>query len=320
MSADTSGEPVPPHTETDLALSESTPAPMPDAVPDVTRRAYAQQWDLFLTWCTEYGHTALPATAHTLAEYVAHLADASRSPAMIEQAMAAIRTTHRAAGHDHQPDPRAARMVLRGHRRHRAEAGRCSKHEPHVTAQTLRAMVECCDPATVIGLRDRVVLVLGLALLGRRSELVALDLNDLSDTPDGIEVLLRPATTDQNTPGAVVAIPPGQHTDTDPVQMVRAWRDLLAEHAITTGRLLRSVTRHGRIGPSISGMAINDVVRRAAIRAELPHAFWYSAHSLRASGATAAYRASAPVSVIAAHGRWSPGSPVVLSYIRAADR
>jgi hypothetical protein len=28
----------------------------------------------------------------------------------------------------------------------------------------------------------------------------------------------------------------------------------------------------------------------------------------------------APVSTIAAHGRWAPGSPVVLSYIRAVDR
>ncbi len=39
-----------------------------------------------------------------------------------------------------------------------------------------------------------------------------------------------------------------------------------------------------------------------------------------AGGATAAYRAGAPVSTIAAHGRWAPTSPVVLGYIRAVDR
>ncbi len=33
-----------------------------------------------------------------------------------------------------------------------------------------------------------------------------------------------------------------------------------------------------------------------------------------------AYRAGAPVSTIAAHGRWAPTSPVVLGYIRAVDR
>lgn len=86
-----------------------------------------------------------------------------------------------------------------------------------------------------------------------------------------------------------------------------------------SGRLLRSVTRHGRIGESLSVVAIGDVVRAAAVRAGLPEAQRYSAHSLRAGGATSAYKVGAPVSVIAAHGRWAPGSPVVLSHVRAVD-
>jgi len=156
--------------------------------------------------------------------------------------------------------------------------------------------------------------------MGRRSELVALELNDVTETPDGLEVLIRASKTDQDARGAVVAVPPGQHPDTDPVRLVRAWRARLAEHGITEGRLLRSVTRHGRLGASLSADAVSDLVRAAARRAGLPDAGTYSAHSLRAGGATAAYRGGAPVSTIAAHGRWAPGSPVVLSYIRAVDR
>ena len=59
-------------------------------------------------------------------------------------------------------------------------------------------MIEQCDPATVRGLRDRVALVLGLALMGRRSELVALELDDVTETPDGLEVLIRASKTDQD--------------------------------------------------------------------------------------------------------------------------
>jgi integrase len=70
----------------------------------------------------------------------------------------------------------------------------------------------------------------------------------------------------------------------------------------------------------MSADAISDAVRSAARRTGLPNADDYSAHSLRAGGATSAYRAGAPVSVIAAHGRWSPTSPVVLGYVRAVDR
>lgn len=56
--------------------------------------------------------------------------------------------------------------MLRAHRRDRAATGRRTHKAPPVTIAALRAMVEVCDPATVKGLRDRVVLVLGLALMG----------------------------------------------------------------------------------------------------------------------------------------------------------
>jgi len=308
------------HTDADRFVSEATRRRIIDAVPANTTRAYGRQWAAFITWCAAVGRAALPATAETLAEYVGHLADAGRAPATIEQAVAAIRTAHRAAGHREQPDTEGARLVLRGHRRARAAGGRRARQATPVTIDTLRTMIEQCDPGTVRGLRDRVVLVLGLAMMGRRSELVALDLADLTETPDGLEILIRASKTDQDALGAVVAIPPGQHADTDPVRLVRAWRALLAGHGHTSGPLLRSVTRHGRPGPALSPGAINTIVQALARRAGLEGAERYSAHSLRAGGATAAYRAGAPVSVIAGHGRWAAGSPVVLSYIRAVDR
>lgn len=308
------------HTDVDRSVSERTRARILDAVPDNTRRAYERQWDGFAGWCAEHGRSPLPATAETLAEYVGELVDADLAPSTAQQAIAAIRTAHRSTGYDGEPDTRGARLVLRGHRRERAAAGRRAKQAPPVTIETLRDMVEHCDAATVKGLRDRVVLVLGLALMGRRSELAALEISDVTETPDGIELLIRSSKTDQEALGAVVAIPPGQHSDTDPVRLVRTWTALLADRGITTGRLLRSVTRYGRLGASLSGDGITDVVAAAAARAELRHADRYSAHSLRAGGATSAYKAGAPVSVIAQHGRWSPGSPVVLSYVRAVDR
>lgn len=162
--------------------------------------------------------------------------------------------------------------------------------------------------------------MLGLAMMGRRSELVALSLDDVRETAEGLEITVRMSKTDQDAEGAEVALPYGQHPETCPVRVVRAWRDALAEQGITSGRLLRSMTRHGRVGASMSTDAVADVVRERAVAAGLPHARDYSAHSLRAGGATSAYKAGAPVSVIAAHGRWAEGSPVVLGYVRAVDR
>lgn len=311
---------VPVHTDADHAVSDRTRERIAAGVAANTTKAYGRQWTGFETWCAEHGRVPLPATAETAAEYVANLADAGQSPASIEQALAAIRTAHRAAGHRGVPDTTAARLVLRAHRRHRAETGQRTRKAPPITIEALRSMVETCDSATLRGLRDRAVLVLGLAMMGRRSELVALHLDDVTETEDGLLVLVRASKTDQDAEGVEVALPYGQHADTCPVRVVRAWRAALAEHGITSGRLLRSVTRHGRLGLRMSTDAVADVVRERALAAGLPNAAQYSAHSLRAGGATSAYKAGAPVSVIAAHGRWSEGSPVVLGYVRATDR
>jgi integrase len=70
----------------------------------------------------------------------------------------------------------------------------------------------------------------------------------------------------------------------------------------------------------MSGDGLNKIVRRAAERAGLKDAHAFTAHSLRAGGATAAAKAGASVSAIARHGRWSEKSPVVHGYIRAADK
>jgi integrase len=164
------------------------------------------------------------------------------------------------------------------------------------------------------------MVVLGFALMGRRSELVALQISDIRETSDGLLVLVRASKTDQEGHGEEVAIPYGSHADTCPVRLVRAWIALLVENGITDGPLLRSVNRHGQIGRGLTGDGANKAIRAAAVRAGLPNATEISAHSLRAGGATAAYHAGAPIATITRHGRWAEGSPVVLRYIRAVDK
>lgn len=88
---------------------------------------------------------------------------------------------------------------------------------PLATLDALRAMVAACDVATAAGLRDRLLLVLGLALMGRRSELAALQLDDVTETPEGLEVRVRMSKTDQDAVGETIAIPRGTHPLTDPV-------------------------------------------------------------------------------------------------------
>jgi integrase len=304
----------------DRALSDRTRDRLERSVPENTRRAYARQWTQFANWCAAQGRTDLPATGHTLAEYASHLADLDRAPATIEQAVAAVRTAHRTAGYRQQPDTGDALAVLKVHKQDRAEAGKRKRKAAPVTLEPLRAMVETADPGTLAGKRDRALLVLGFAMMARRSELAALRIADIRFTEDGLTVTVRASKTDQDAEGAEVNIPAGVHPDTDPVRVVRAWLAALAELDMIDGQLLRSVDRWGRLGTGMTGEAVNEAVQRRAAAAGLEDAGTYSAHGLRAGGPTEAARAGHPVSFIAEHGRWSKSSPVVYEYVRAVDK
>ncbi len=74
-------------TDADRFVSDATRQRIIDAVPANTVRAYTRQWAAFTTWCTAHGRAGMPATAETLTEYIAHLADAGHAPATIEQAV-----------------------------------------------------------------------------------------------------------------------------------------------------------------------------------------------------------------------------------------
>ncbi|MFI7701455.1 hypothetical protein [Nonomuraea sp. NPDC049480] len=117
---------------------------------------------------------------------------------------------------------------MRGHKRQRADNGQRNQETPPVTIETLPAMVGVCDLATARGLRDRVLLAAGLALMGRRPELAALTLDDVCEAGDGLEVTIRTSKTDKESRGEVVAIPRGSHPLTDPVEVWRSWVDFLA--------------------------------------------------------------------------------------------
>jgi site-specific recombinase XerD len=307
---------TPVHTERDAHLSDRARQRMAGGVAPNTRQAYSRQWTKFTTWCESDDRVPLPATPETLTEYVTGLVESGFSASTIHQAMAAIRTMHRTAGYRGQPDTEAALLVLRDYRR-------TSKRRPRkatpITIERLREMVATCD-ASPLGRRDHTLLVFGWALYGRRSELHALELDEVTETERGLVVLVSASKTDQDAEGEEVAIPYGQRLETCPVRQVRAWRELLAEHEITTGRLFRSVTRHGSIGSSLSGVAVDSIVKVRARIAGLPHPESYSAHSLRAGGATASYKGGAPMSVITRHGRWAEGSPTPHGYIGVEDQ
>jgi site-specific recombinase XerC len=76
-------------------------------------------------------------------------------------------------------------------------------------------------PATSDKVRDRALLLLGFAGAIRRSELIALNLEDLEFCEHSLLVMLRKSKTDQEGEGATVAIARG--SSACPVNAVCDW-------------------------------------------------------------------------------------------------
>ena len=325
---------------------QHVPSPEPGPTPRTggapagnTVRAYELAWRQFCAWCAEGAvpggalpsgsarerwvrRIALPGDADVLADYVRTLIHAERSVATIEQAIAAIRARHWSEGFKNAPETWAARQLLRDYRAERVRGGRGPRKTRPITLDQLRLVLGACDPQTLIGKRDRVMLTLGFALYGRRSELSALELDDVERTAQGLVVVVRRTMADGGIQAHVVPIRAGRDRLTDPVAAVVSWRIALADIGVTQGRLLRAVTRHDTLYryAAMTGQAINERVRVLGLRAGVPGAERLTSHGLRAGAATTAAKRGAAVTSIAEQGRWCIDSPVVYQYVRDSHR
>lgn len=248
-----------------------------------TVRAYRSDWREFSTWAAWRGVEALPASPETVALYLTDLAGAAKT-STIARRLAAIGQAHRTAGWPSPVDDAGLKAVWAGIRR---VHGTAPDGAAPLTVVLLRRVVVAL-PDNPGGVRDRALLLVGFAGALRRSELVALDVDDVEERHEGLVVRIRRSKTDQDGAGRLVGLPFGSNPLTCPVRALRGWCDTAA---ISAGPLFRPVGRSGQLGRGrLTAASANRAVQRAVARAGLdPRP--YSAHSLRAGLATSAAEA-----------------------------
>jgi integrase len=198
----------------------------------------------------------------------------------------AIAEAHKAVGLESPTHHAIVTNTMKGIRRTKGTAA--AQKAPALT-EDIRAMVYATD-ASIIGARDRALILLGFTTACRRSEIVDLDVEDSTFGKDGLTILLRRSKTDQDGVGRKIGIPYGSNPDTCPVRVLQSWME---QGGITSGPLFRSISRHGRVQTGrLSGIDVARVVKKLAERAGLDPAK-YAGHSLRAGHATSAAIAGA---------------------------
>jgi integrase len=150
--------------------------------------------------------------------------------------------------------------------------------------------------------RDRALILLGFAGAMRRSELVALDVADITETAQGLRIRVRRSKTDQQGRGDVIGIMYGSDPRTCPVRSWRAWLDAAG---IEGGPAFRRRDRHRQVTEHrlSADYVLRAIKGRAAAAGFSPELF--GAHSLRSGFATTAFRKGVPERRIMDQGRWT---------------
>jgi integrase len=184
-----------------------------------TRRAYASAWRTFAKWAGASALPALPASAETVALYLAHLYAGGRKSTTIEQALVAISQKHADAD---LPSPRTDRQVRRVLQGIQRQVGR----EPTPKAPLLPEHIEritASSSSGARGLRDRALLTVGFASGLRRSELVALDVDDVRWSDGAIGLRVGRSKTDPRGEGRYVRALARPGSPACPVEALRHW-------------------------------------------------------------------------------------------------
>ena len=190
----------------DYALAEKSAA---------TRRAYRSDFAAFTAWCAGRALDPIPAAPETVAAFIADQANAGFRASTLGRRVAAIAYAHALAGLEPPTSSKAVRVVLGGARR---KIGTRPTQKAPATAERIATMLTSL-PDTLTGKRDGALLALGFAGAFRRSELIALEVVDLTFEAEGLRVHIRHSKTDQEGRGQEIAIPRG--TKLRPVKVVQ---------------------------------------------------------------------------------------------------
>jgi|GEM_PF-5244223 len=253
-----------------------------------TLRAYARDFRTFRNWCRKTGCKAIPANGESVANYIKHRGQVVK-PTTIKRELAAISMVHRVAECYNPADHIEAKMALKEQVRIkglRSEQKAPVRHQVVEESRevTVDRLIEACAD-TLLGLRDRALLSVGMDAGVRGSELIKLKVDDFrirTATKDGQptamhQIFIEKSKTDQERVGSwrLISAAAREHVDT--------W---LEAAGISGGYVYRAVYR-GTVNPDrdtpISERNYRAIVKRVAQSAGLPQDLvrQLSTHSFR---------------------------------------
>ena len=222
-----------------------------------TERALLSDSRVFTEWCSVRALVALPAEPSTVADFIDDQA-LTKKPATVRRYVSSISHLHRAAD---APNPCERSVVKLALKRMGKTYGSAQRQAEGLTRRLVDRMLHASGD-TLRDLRNRVVLAVAYDTLARRSELVALRVEDLGHgaNSDG-SINIRRSKTDQMGAGSIRYLAP------DTMRLVMEW---IGKAGLQHGTLLRAVLKGSKIGGPLVPMEVTRIYKQMATAAGLP--------------------------------------------------
>ncbi|MBO6768974.1 MAG: tyrosine-type recombinase/integrase [Erythrobacter sp.] len=271
-------------------------------------RSYRADVEAFEDWCGEHGIEApFPASVETLCRF---LEDQGRTkaPSTVQRRLYAVRKVHRLL---RLPDPTYDEDINLAMRKVRRARSIRPRQAEGLTRKYLDRFLES-EPDTPWGLRNRAMMALGYELLTRRSELIALRNDDVTERADGtLRVLIRRSKADPFGLGRIA------FTSKRTADLVKEW---LAYRGPEIEWLFCPINHGKVIDRCLETTTVRRVIKEAAQRCGLraDQVASFSGHSMRVGAAQDLLKRGFDTAAIMRAGGWKSVN-VLARYLEKAE-
>ena len=262
--------------------------------PETTKKAWRCDWAVFMKFCEARVAIPLPAIPEIVASFVDACRLDGKKPATIRRYLSTIALAHKVAKLDNPCADEFVQLEIKG------MYNLMSARQRQAKALGWEHIKQFIDTAGegIRPDRERALLTVAYDTMARRSELVALNVEDLMLLPDGTgRVLIRRSKTDQTGEGNTA------YLSRETVRYLAVW---LEKAQIREGAIFRRLVGRHQIGERLNVDAVAQAFKRAAafIGMDRNEVSQISGHSIRVGATQDLLALNIDLASVMQAGRW----------------
>tara|TARA_B110000438_G_C15776758_1_gene634383 strand:+ start:623 stop:1537 length:915 start_codon:yes stop_codon:yes gene_type:complete len=234
-----------------------------------TLRAYKADYKDFSLFCIKHGFKSMPTDPKIVSLYLTFLAQTSKF-STLKRRLASISVIHKLSGHYIDTKHPMITENLMGIKRAK---GSFQKAKKPILINDLKLIINVIDKEKneKSRFKNKALILVGFSGGFRRSELVAIDYEDLDFVTEGVKIFVKRSKTDQSGEGMTKGIPYFSNIDYCPVTSLKKW---IEKSEIKSGKIF-----------NMSDKSVALTIKKYTAIAGLDPKK-YSGHSLRSGFAT----------------------------------